>query len=145
MAVTNVSEIDVVDHDGGTAGLKLGGTLVTPSAAEINNQLDKEALQTLVADGAITVKSGVCKIAKTVAGVVAATLANPTTGTDDFKKLLIISDQAQANTVTVTGGFGNGGGGKDVCTFGGAVGDCIELTAYVGKWYVTGGSGFTLA
>ena len=145
MAVTNVSELDVVDHNGGSAGLKLGGTLVTASAAEVNSQLDKETLQTLVADGAITVKSGVCKIAKTVAGVVAATLANPTDVTDDFKKLLIISNQAQANTVTVTGGFGNGGTGKDVCTFGGAIGDCIEVQAYGGKWYVTGGTGFTLA
>jgi hypothetical protein len=145
MADTNVSEINVEDHDGGTKGLYLGGTLITAGAAEINNQLDKEALQTLVADGAITVKSGICKIAKTVAGVVAATLANPTDVTDDFKKLLIVSNQAQANTVTVTGGFGNGGTGKDVCTFGGAVGDCIELTAHGGKWYVTGGTGFTLA
>ena len=125
--------------------LSLGGTALTPSALEINNVADKETLQTLVADGAITIKSGVCKIAKTVAGVVAATLANPTDGTDDFKKLLVISNQAQANTLTVTGGFGNGGTGKDVCTFGGAVGDCIELMAYGAKWYVTGGTGFTLA
>lgn len=104
-----------------------------------------ETLQNLVADGAITVKNGVCKIAKTVAGVVAATLANPTDVTDDFKRLLIISNQAQANTVTVTGGFGNGGSGKDVCTFAGAVGNCIELVAYGGYWYVTGGDGYTLA
>lgn len=125
--------------------LSLGGTALTPTAAELNNIADKETLQTLVADGAITIKSGVVKIAKTVAGVVAATLANPTDVTDDFKKLLIISNQAQANTVTVTGGFGNGGTGKDVCTFGGAVGDCVEVMAYGGKWYVTGGTGFTLA
>lgn len=145
MAVTNVDELDIEDHDGSTKGLKLAGTLVTPSAAEINQQLDKDTLQTLVADGAITVKNGVVKIAKTVAGVVAGTLANPTTGTDDFKKLLIISNQAQLNTVTVTGGLGNGGAGEDVITFSGVVGDCVELTAYGGYWYVTGGHQFTLA
>ncbi len=136
--MTNLTDLSV-------DSLSLGGTALTPSAAEINNVADKETLQTLVADGAITIKSGVCKIAKTVAGVVAATLANPTTGTDDFKKLLIISDQAQLNTVTLTGGFGNGGTGVDVLTFGGVVGDCVELTAYAAKWYITGGTGFTLA
>ncbi len=136
--MTNLTDLSV-------DSITLGGVALTVTGAEINNALDKETLQTLVADGAITVKSGVCKIAKTVAGVVAATLANPTTVTDDFKKLLIISDQAQANTVTCTGGFGNGGTGKDVCTFGGAIGDNIECMAYGGKWYVVGGTGFTLA
>ncbi len=145
MAKSNVTELDVEGHDGSTIGLSLGGVLVTAGAAELNNVADKETLQNLVADGAITIKSGVVKIAKTVAGVVAATLANPTAGTDDFKKLNIISNQAQANTVTVTGGFGNGGSGKDVCTFGGAIGDNVELMAYGGYWYVTGGTGFTLA
>jgi len=105
----------------------------------------EETPQDLVADGAITVKNGVVKIAKTVAGVVAATLANPTAGTDDFKRLLIISNQAQLNTVTVTGGFGNGGGGEDVLTFSGAVGDNVELVAYGGFWYITGGHQFTVA
>lgn len=110
-----------------------------------NSDLANESLQTLVADGAITVKNGVCKIAKTVAGVVAATLANPTSGTDDFKQLLIISNQAQANTVTVTGGFGNAGTGEDVITFSGVVGDCVSLRAYGGYWYITGGHQFTAA
>lgn len=104
-----------------------------------------ETLQNLVADGAITVKNGVVKIAKTVAGVVAATLANPTDVTDDFKRLLIISNQAQANTVTVTGGLGNGGSGEDVITFSGVVGDCVELVAYGGYWYITGGHQYTVA
>ena len=131
--VTNLIASGYVD----TPSLKINGSSKAMFA--------EEALQTLVADGAITVKNGVCKIAKTVAGVVAATLANPTDVTDDFKRLLIISNQAQANTVTVTGGFGNGGGGKDIATFAGAVGNCIELMAYGGYWYVTGGDGFTIA
>jgi len=37
--ITNVDELDVIDHDGSAAGLKLGGTLVTSTAAELN-QLD---------------------------------------------------------------------------------------------------------
>ena len=106
--------------------------------------------QLLVADGAITIKSGVVKIAKTVAGVVAATLANPTAGAqedggDDFKRLTIISNQTQANTVTVTGGFGNGGSGEDVATASGVVGDTLELMAYGGYWYICGNHQWTIA
>ncbi len=125
--------------------LSVNSVVVGATPAELNNVADKETLQNLVANGTITVKSGVVKIAKTVAGVVAATLANPTDVTDDFKKLLIISDQAQLNTVTVTGGLGNGGAGEDVITFSGVVGDCVELTAYGGYWYITGGHQFTVA
>lgn len=130
-------EIDI------TGTLKKASVEITASAAELNLN-DKDTVQNLVADGAITVKNGVCLIAKTAAGVVAATLANPTATTDDYKRLLIISNQAEANTVTLTGGFGNGGAGEDVCTFSGAVGDCIELMAYGAKWYVVGGHQFTL-
>ena len=74
-----------------TGGLEIGGVAVTSSAAELN--LADNAYQLLVADGAITVKNGVCVIAKTVAGVVAATLADPTDVTDNFKRLTIISGQ----------------------------------------------------
>ena len=130
MAETNLDQLDVNTLQIAGVDTKIYGN---------------DTLQDLVADGAITVKNGVVKIAKTVPGVVAATLANPTAGIDDFKRLLIISNQAQANTVTLTGGFGNGGTSKDVCTFAGAVGNCIEVVAYGGFWYVTGGDGYTLA
>lgn len=110
----------------------------------LKNQ-EPNTYQLLVADGAITVKQGLVKIAKTVAGVVAATLANPTDVTDDYKRLTIVSGQAQANTVTCTGGFGGGGTGEDVCTFSGAIGDTLELLAYGGNWYIIGGHQFTIA
>ena len=156
MAVTNLDELDIEDHNTTALGLRLAGTLVTASAAELNIldgatattseiNLNDNAYQLLVADGAITVKNGVCFIAKTVAGVVAATLADPTATTDDFKRLLIVSNQAQANTVTSASSFGGGGAGEDVCTFSGVVGDTLALMAYQGKWYVTGGHQFTLA
>lgn len=131
--VTNLVASGSVD----AATFKVGGSSKAMFA--------EETLQDLVADGAITVKNGVCKIAKTVAGVVAATLADPTAGTDDFKRLLIISNQAQLNTVTSATSFGGGGGGEDVITFSGAIGDCVELMAYGGKWYILGGHQFTVA
>jgi len=129
---------------------------VTSDAAELNilhgvtstahdlNLLDSSQ-QTLVADGPITVKNGICKIAKTVEGVVAATLADPTDITDDLKHLIIISGQAQANTVTSASSFGGGGAGEDVITFSGAIGDSVELIAWGGKWYIIGGHQFTVA
>lgn len=128
---TNLTNLDL------SGDLKKSGSTVPVHASE--------TLQNLVADGAITVKNGVVKIAKTVAGVVAATLADPVTGTDDYKRLLIISDQAQLNTVTSGSSFGGGGGGEDVITFSGVIGDCVELMAYGGKWYIVGGHQFTVA
>jgi hypothetical protein len=123
--------------------LEIVGTQVTSSAAELN--LNDQSYQLLDANGAITVKNGVCFIAKTEPGAVAATLADPTATTDDFKRLVIVSNQAQANTVTSASSFGGGGAGEDVCTFSGVIGDTLELMAYGGKWYVCGGHQFTIA
>lgn len=122
----------------------MSGPLVVESGVLYNE------LQDIVANGAITIKSGVVRIAKTSPGVVAVTLANPTAGAqedggDDFKRLTIISNQTQANTVTVTGGFGNGGGGEDVATASGVVGDTLEVMAYGGYWYVCGIHQWTIA
>lgn len=126
-----------------TGGLKVAGVTVAASAAELN--LNDQGYQLLVADGAVTVKNGICLIAKTVAGVVAATLADPVTGTDDFKRLTIANAQAQANTVTSASSFGGGGGGEDICTFSATIGDSLSLLAYGGKWYITGNHQATIA
>jgi hypothetical protein len=93
-----------------TQGVKLGGVAVTSSAAELNLS-DKET-QTIAADGAITIKNGVCVISKTVPGVVAATLADPVDVTDNFKRLTIINGTAHASTVTSASSFGGGGNGR---------------------------------
>jgi hypothetical protein len=126
-----------------TQGVKLGGVAVTSSAAELNLS-DKET-QTIAADGAITIKNGVCVISKTVPGVVAATLADPVDVTDNFKRLTIINGTAHASTVTSASSFGGGGNGEDVATFSGVVGDTLNLLAYGGKWYITGVHQCTIA
>jgi hypothetical protein len=124
--------------------VKIAGTQITANASELNRS-DFET-QTLAADGPITVKNGVCVISKTVPGAVAATLATPTAGDDDFKRLTIINGTAHASTVNAgAGGFGGGGGGEDVATFSGAVGDSLSLIAYNGKWYITGVHQCTIA
>lgn len=40
MSVTNLTELDVEGHDGSAAGFRLGGTLVTATAAELNRSAD---------------------------------------------------------------------------------------------------------
>ncbi len=136
----DVLKIDGVEVTASAAELnKLDGATVTPE--EINlNDMD---FQELTADGAINIKNGVVKLNK--AGVLAATLANPTDVTDDNKELMVFAAQAQANTVTVTGGFGGGGTGEDVATFSGVVGDNITLRAFGGKWYIKGAHQVTVA
>ena len=139
-----------------TGATQINGVAITATAAELNildtvtataaelNLLD-QAVQTIVADGAINVKNGVCVISKTVPGVLNATLADPVATTDDYKRLTIINGTAHASTVTSASAFGNGGGGEDVCTFSATVGDTLNLMAYQGKWYVMGSHQGTIA
>jgi hypothetical protein len=115
-------------------------TLAVGSAAQAIHPL--EATQTLTGDGAITIKNGTVILNK--GSAITATLANPTNVTDDFKELQIISITAQAHTVAVTGGYGNGGSGKVKSTFGTVVGNNMRLVAFGGYWYVVGGQGYTL-
>lgn len=87
-------------------------------------------VQAMTSNGAITIKQGMVTLNKS--GVLAATLANPTATTDDYKRLTIVSLSAQAHTITCTGGFGNAGTGEDVATFTAAIGACLDLIAFQG-------------
>jgi hypothetical protein len=69
------------------------------------------------------------------AGVAAMTLGDPPKSLDGVK-MTIASATAQANTVTYTTGFNNGGTTTDVATFGGAVGDNMQIQAANGIWNV---------
>lgn len=83
--------------------------------------------QVLAANGAVTIKSGVCMLTK-ADGASAVTLADPDAA-DTGKQLTVISETAQAHTLTIAGGLNGGGAGADVGTFGGAVGDYVRLVA----------------
>lgn len=100
--------------------------------------------QVASANGAITIKDGIVVITKGTAA--AMTLADPTTVTDDFKTLRIISTTAAAHTVSnaAGSGFNAGGAGTDVGTFGGAIGDGMTVMAYGGKWLVVNKTNVTL-
>lgn len=103
----------------------LDGALITPvvSAASAN--------------GAITIPDGGIKIIPvTKAGVCAMTLGVPTTAQNGVI-LVFFSTTAQAHTLTAaTIGFNAGDAAADVATFGGAIGDGLIITAYLGEWYI---------
>jgi len=144
MTKTNIPAVDVQDHDGSTKGLYLGGTLVTALPGEID-KCDM-GYQLVIANGAITIKNGIVRLAKTDAGAMAITLANPVATTDDYKTLVIINFQAQANTVEATGGsYGGGGAGENVATFTNTIGNTLSLMAYQGLWYIIGKVGVAVA
>jgi len=96
------------------------------------------------ASGAIAAKTGIVMLTK--AGVAAMTLAAPVAGTDDGKVLTIVAATANAHTVTqATPGFNNAGASGDVATFGGAIGDSMQIVAYNGRWHVISLRNVTLA
>jgi len=110
--------------------------------------LPAPVVQTLTDSGAITIKHGIVRLNK--AGAIAATLAMPTAGTDDYKRLLIVAITAQAHTVTCAEGFGNPTAdcvveGEDVGTYASVIGNSMNLLAYNGVWYITNLHGVTVA
>lgn len=108
-----------------------GYALVAPAY----NQPNGSQLQVLGASGAVIIKSGPVIITK--AGVAALTIADPAT-TDNGTVMRFQSATAFAHTLSnaAGSGFNAGGGATDVGTFGGAIGDGLEITAYGGKWLV---------
>ena len=145
MATTHFPELDVVGHDGSAAGLYIGGVLVTATAKDLN-KFDYETTQAVTLTGTdITVKNGVCTISG--AGILASTISQPVATTDDFKrlKILALGDAGQAHTVTIPATGWGGNVALTVATFSGVIGDCLDLIAYGGIWYVTNATQVTFA
>jgi hypothetical protein len=94
------------------------------------------------AAGAILVKEGLHVLNTGAAS--AMTLAAPTAAQDGMK-LRIVAATAHAYTVTYTTGFNGGGAGVDEATFGGAIGDNMEIVAVKGTWYVLSTRNVTVA
>lgn len=65
-------------------------------------------------------------------------------GGNDGQRLLIVALDAEAYVVTFPASSLEPGG-YHIATFGGAIGDNIELIAYGGKWYVLAETGVTLS
>ena len=105
----------------------------------------QQPVELAAANGAINLKAGVAVITKT-GSLAAMTLAAPTAGTDDGKILVIVAATAFAHTGTnASPGFNNAGASGDVATFGGAIGDSMQVVAYNGRWHVVSLRNVTLA
>lgn len=110
---------------------------VTIDSVQLKDGVVKSTPTVVSADGAITIPPGDTVYVVTKAGVAAMTLADPASG-DNGKVLTFISSTAQAHTLSnaAGSGFNAGGSGTDVATFGGAIGDGLQITAYGTKWLV---------
>ena len=136
MGATHLDELDVTT-------LKIGGVSTTPS-----NSVAADQIQTASGDGAVTIPgSQRATVFITKGSAAALTIADPASGTDDGKEILVISITAYAHTLSNAAGSGffpTGGASKDVGTFGAAAGNLLRFVAYQGKWWVTQNTGVTL-
>jgi hypothetical protein len=119
------------DVTGNTAGVHTGAV-----TGDVTGNLTGNAQESCPAakttSAAITEKQGLVRLGGS--GARAMTLADPTTGTDDGKRLTLLASTAAAHVITVTGGIG--AGTNNTLTLGGAVGDMAELEAIAGKWFL---------
>jgi hypothetical protein len=91
-------------------------------------------------DGAITIKRGTGYITKGTAA--ALTLALPTAGADDGKRIRLVDTVGAAHTVT-TPSLGINAV-NHIATFGGTIGQVCELEAFNGSWW-NKGTGITIS
>lgn len=131
---------DVVRVDAIT-GQMPADQLVTGGA---NNGIRKYMLRTNAATVASTLvpKNGILSLY--LAGVQAVTMPVAIAGVDDGKECLIISETAQAHTVTyATTGYNGAGASGDRALFS-AKGDYVRLVALNGVWFRTGSTPTTV-
>lgn len=72
----------------------------------------------------------------TRAGVVAATLAAPISGTDDGVTITFFSTTTDQDTVTSTGNFNSGAAAVNLATWPAHAGGTLTIRAYLGKWNI---------
>jgi hypothetical protein len=77
------------------------------------------------------------------AGVLADTLAAPVAGTDDGKFIWVVSNTANAHTVTATGLFQVGAAPVNLATFAAFAGAGFVAMAFNAKWVVQSQMGIT--
>ena len=110
-----------------------------------------DELLAITCNGAFTVLSGSAdplpfpgNVVVTTAGVNGMTLATPTPGIDDGKRVIVVSTTANAHTITAASNKISPS--HNVATFSTTLGSNVELLAYNGIWYPMGTSlGVTFA
>jgi hypothetical protein len=102
-------------------------------------------LVTLATNGALCVCSGQYEITK--GGLLALTLAAPTSGVQDGTIIKVVNSTAYAHTITATSLFQTGGSGTPytTATFAAHAGGFVVLQAIGGYWYVLESLNVTLS
>lgn len=103
-----------------------------------------QTIVTASVDGALSIPTQDTLILVQKAGVCAMTLAAPTTAQDGLQ-VTILSNTANAHTVTYTAGFYGDTTSSDVATFAAKVGASMTIKAQAGKWGVVALANVTLA
>ena len=103
-----------------------------------------QTIVTASVDGALAIPTQNTLVLVQKAGVCAMTLAAPTTAQDGIT-VTIMSNTANAHTVTYTAGFYGDTTSSDVATFAAKVGASMTIKAQAGKWGVVALANVTLA
>jgi hypothetical protein len=111
---------------------------VTVDGVLLKDGVVRDVITEVTGAGAITIPVGDTKYVITAGSGVALTIANPTDTTHDGLTLTFFSATAQAHTLSnaAGAGFNGAGAGGDVGTFGGAIGDGLQITAWNAVWHV---------
>lgn len=134
--------INVVEgNTGGVPNEILNEQIVDTAIDALGGGPTGAAVNDYTASGAISQVAGTVTLSGS--GVQVMTLANPTSVVDDGKILRIVAKSAHAHTVTTIAGISSGANHK--ATFGGAIGDTLELQALGGVWYLRPSLNQTLA
>jgi hypothetical protein len=123
------------------------GTLFIPIGAftqDAVNKLLAGDFVTIAASGAINPHVA-ARYMITKAGVAAMTLAAPTKTLEDGLRMEILSNTANAHTITATGLYADGAGHVNLATFAAQIGARLELEAFQGKWFVRSAQGVTMS
>ena len=142
--VANEGCFDASNRNAVNAAL-LGITGGTVGSATPFMGVNTGALVSLLVNGAVPITTPLTPTMFQInkAGVLADTLAAPVAGTDDGKIIWIVSNTANAHTVTATGLFQVGAAPVNLATFAAFAGAGFQAMALNAKWVVLSQMGIT--
>lgn len=150
IAATSINGAASLTLPGANNGVGMVMVVMGPDAkyrasilSDIHTPLDS-GFVALTTNGAITPTVPATYII-TKAGVLADTLAAPTSGISDGVEISIYSGTNNAHTLTATGLLQTGAATTDVATFAAFAGAGLTLIAYQGKWMVKRSVGITFS
>lgn len=134
----------IVSGTGGVAEAQAAATAAGGASVVSGGNVTAPAATALTTNGAIPPHTTASYLI-TKAGVLADTLAAPTSGTDDGVTISVTSGTAFAHTITATGLLNTGSAAVNLATFAAFAGANVVLRALTGKWNVISSVGVTFS